>query len=95
MAGRAAWPCGCVRARSRAHFLAGARSVIHAQKSIGQGTAPIIHAALAAEVVREVRNGEFYYVNSAPETPGWIGGHPEWFSPELATEAWELTEAML
>ena len=68
---------------------------IHAQKSIGQGAAVLIHAALADEVVGEVKNGTFYYVNSAPETPGKIGGHKEWFSAELAKESWELTEALL
>ena len=69
---------------------------IHAQKSIGQGAAVLIHAALADEVVGEVRtNGTYYYVNSAPETPGKIGGHMEWFTPELARESWERTEALL
>ena len=69
---------------------------IHAQKSIGQGAAVLIHAALADEVAGEVRtNGTFYYVNSAPETPGKIGGHPEWFTPELAKESWKRTEALL
>ena len=68
---------------------------IHAQKSLGQGAAVLIHAALADEVVGEVKNGTFYYVNSAPETPGKIGGHKEWFSAELAKESWERTEALL
>ena len=68
---------------------------VHAQKSIGQGAAGVIHAALADEAVGEVKNGTFYYVNSAPETPGKIGGHKEWFSAELAKESWERTEALL
>ena len=69
---------------------------IHAQKSIGQGAAGLIHTALAEDVVGEVRtNGTYYYVNSAPETPGKIGGHNEWFNAELAKESWERTEALL
>ena len=69
---------------------------IHAQKSLGQGAAVLIHAALADEVVGDVRNnGTFYYVNSAPETPGKIGGHKEWFNAALAKESWERTEALL
>ena len=61
-----------------------------------RGAAVLIHAALADGVVGEVRtNGTYYYVNSAPETPGKIGGHMEWFTPELARESWERTEALL
>lgn len=67
----------------------------HAQKNLAQGAATSVFAALAKQVVGEVRNGTFYYQNSAADAPGGVSGHPEFFDAAVATEVWTRTVDVL
>lgn len=65
---------------------------LYAQKSVEQGASTQVYAAIAKQVVKEVRSGAYYYYNNDVQTPWYATKR---FSDEVCAEIWKLTEKLL
>jgi len=63
----------------------------YAQKSVPQGAATQVYAAIAKDIVAEVRGGEYYYWNSKAQKP-WVQDN---YTDEICKEVWDRTLALV